>query len=182
MKASIDDDGYLKLDAQTFVQSLPDKVLRDLAKYALFDELVIKGIIGALVDGLMWDEDGEQPWWFASETFTRLRLQLLPLLPDVTAEAVRHMEVEAKRAKTEANRWHDAAWKLWHAFPDHSTRPEHPTWAYEHHATMTKEQAAEHLRAVEAKLAAERSELEQLRAEVGELRAKQSAFGEASHG
>lgn len=207
MKADIDKDGYLRVDAQSLVQAMPDKVLRDIAKYALFDELLLSAVVGALVDGLMWG-DGEEPWWFSSETFTKLRLQLLPLLPEITAEAVRHLEIQARRSNAEKNRWHDAAWKLWHAWPDRATRPEMNSWAYEHHETMTKEQAEGHLRGVEAKLAAERGELERLRvehdafyaategysegtpaetfermrAEISELRAKQAAFVEVSRG
>lgn len=149
MKADIDSDGYLRIDAQSLVQSFPDAVLRDVAKYALFNDLLLDGIVGALVDGHMWG-DGEEPWWFGSETFTKLRLRLLPLLPEITAEAVRHLERDARKERTERVRWHDAAWKLWHAWPDKATRPEHPSWAYEHQETMTKEQAEAHLRKVEA--------------------------------
>jgi hypothetical protein len=36
MKATIDNDGYLKLDASTLVESLPDDVKRTIAKYAVF--------------------------------------------------------------------------------------------------------------------------------------------------
>lgn len=152
MKTDIDKDGYLRIDAQSLVQSLPDRVLRDVAKYALFDELLLGAIVGALVDGTMWGDDCEEPWWFSSETFTKLRLQLLPLLPAITAEAVRHIERTARRATEEERRWRDAAWKLWHAWPDRSTRPEMPSWPYEYHETMTKEQAEAHLRGVEKKL------------------------------
>lgn len=179
MKAEIDKDGYLKIDAQSFVQSLPDAVLRDIAKYTLFNELLLTGILEGLVNGTMWGDDGE-PWWFDSGTFTKLRLQLLPLLPAITAEAVRYLEAEARRAKAEQARWNDAAWKLWHAWPDRDGRPEHPSYAYEHHQSMSKEAAEAYLRAVEATVAAERTELEQLRVEIAELRAKQAAFVDAS--
>jgi hypothetical protein len=180
MKCEVDKDGYLKIDAQSLVQSLPDDVLRTVAKYALFDELLIGGICEGLANGLMWSEDDEGAWWFCSETFTKLRLKLLPLLPEITAEAVRTLERDARREKAERQRWNDAAWKLWHAWPDRATRPEHPSWSYEHHETLTKEQAEAHLRGIEAKIAAERTELEQLRAEVASLRAKQAAFVEAA--
>lgn len=70
MKADIDKDGYLRIDAQSLVQSFPEPVLRDIAKYALFDKLLIDGILGALVDGQMWGDD-EQPWWFDQEAFSR---------------------------------------------------------------------------------------------------------------
>jgi hypothetical protein len=170
VKSEIDKDGCLRIDAQSLVQSFPDAVLRDLAKYALFDELLIAGILEGLVDGQMWQDEEQAPWWFTQETFTKLRLKLLPLLPEITAEAVRTLEADAKRARAEKNRWHDAAWKLWHAWPDKATRPEHPSWAYEHQETMTRETAEAHLRSVEAKIAEERTELERLRADVAAMR------------
>lgn len=182
MKADIDKDGYLRLDAQSLVQALPDKVLRDVAKYALFNTLLLDGVIGALVDGQMWGADEDPPWWFGSETFTALRLKLLPLLPDIMAEAVRHLEAEARKQRAERLRWHSAAWKLWHAWPDRATRPEHPAWQYEHHATMTKNEAKAYLDATEKRAADERDEIERLRERVRELEGKQAAFGAVSHG
>lgn len=180
MKASIDDNGYLKIDAQSLVQAMPEAVLRDIAKYALFNELLLTGILEALVDGQMWQGEEQPPWWFDQDTFTKLRLKLLPLLPEITAEAVRHIERRERQAKAEKDRWNAAAWKLWHAWPDRSTRPEMPSWAYEHHEAMTRDQAKAWLDGVEARQQAERTEIEQLRAEVADLRAQQAAGGEVA--
>lgn len=154
MKASIDKDGYLKLDAQTLIQMMPDDVKRAVAKYALFDELLLTGILQALVLGTMWHEDEEGPWWFGGDTFTKLRLQLLPLLPAITAEAVRHLEAEMRAARTERDRWRDACWKLQRSWPrERGQALPSVEVEYEYRRPMTAEQAAEYLRGVEKMLA-----------------------------
>lgn len=161
MKAEVK-DGRLCISAENAIRALDEKSLRELARYAVFQETLLDGVVGALVEGRMWGDDEEPAWWYGGDTFTKLRLKLLPLLPAVTAEAVREIERAARQAKENERRMHDGAWELWRAWPTRP-HPDAPGGEFRYQEPMTREQAAEHLRGVEAKLAAEKPEVERLR-------------------
>lgn len=162
MKATIDKDGRLCIDMSELVHAMAEPDRRTLAKYAVFEEVLLEGLIGALVDGHMWSEDDDGPWWHGGNTYTKLRLKLLPLLPEVTAEAVRHIEAEARRERASAVGWRDACFKLERLWRESEYPPERRENPYAD--PMTKEQAAAYLATVEAKLAAEQPEIDRLRA------------------
>lgn len=152
MKATIDKDGYLKLEAGSIIESLDEASLRAFAKYAVFQEHLLRGVADALVSGQMWEDDDEPPWWFGGDTLNNLRLKLLPLLPAITAEAVRHLERQTREAHAQANTWREACWALERDWPE--ARDMRRGIDGEYHRPLTREQAAEYLRNVEEKLAA----------------------------
>jgi len=161
VKATIDTDGNLKIEMQSIVESMSERDLRTLAKYAVFQEVLLKGVIDALVKNNMWTDDDEEPaWWFSSDTFNKMRLQLLPLLPEITVMAVQHLEREVRHAKGESNAWRDVCWKLerqWREsqYPPDSTRE---VCGRDYERPMTKEQVGAYLTELTTKLATEAKE------------------------
>jgi hypothetical protein len=150
MKAMIDGDGYLKIECGSIIESLSESDLRTFAKYAVFQDHLLRGVVDAIVDSNMWVDDDEGPWWFDSETFNRLRMKLIPLLPEIAAKAVQHLDVELRRARADAKEWREACWKLERDWPQEYRPPKPP----EYHQPLTKEQARAYLTALEAKLGA----------------------------
>lgn len=155
MKATIDQEGNLKIDMQAIIAALPESDLRMLAKYAVFQEHLLSGIIDALVDDQMWPDDAEGPWWFGGDTFTKLRLKLVALLPEITAQAVRHVELEMRRARQTSNEWREACFRLLREWPE-GPRPE--PWPYSNERSLTKDQAVVYLRDVEQRIVAEQTQ------------------------
>lgn len=152
MKATIDKDGKLTIDMSEVVESMSDEDKRTIAKYAVFNEVLLTGILEALVHGTMWLADEDGPWWFGGDTFNKLRLQLLPLLPDITAEAVRRIDAELRATGIERDRWRDACWALERDWPEGRRERK----LYEYRDPLTKEEAAAYLRELEQKLGANR--------------------------
>jgi hypothetical protein len=154
MKAAINAEGKLELDVGELVAGMSDADKRVVAKFACFDEVLIKGILEALVDGHMWSDETDGPWWHGGETYTKLRMQLLPLLPAITAEAVRHLEAEMRAARKERDAYRDACWRLqreWRQGDSGSFES-----VYEYRRPMSKEDAEAYLRGVEAEVEAGR--------------------------
>lgn len=151
MKATIDTDGYLKIECGSVIESLSVDDLRAFAKYAVFQEHLLRGVIDSLVSGQMWRDDEEPAWWFDAETTNKLRMRVLELLPEITVAAVMHIEQERRAAEADARQWQDACWNLERNWRESLYPPE---YRYEHKSPppMTKEQAAEYLRTVEKKI------------------------------
>lgn len=150
MKATIDGEGHLKIEVGSIIESLSESDLRTFAKYAVFQEHLLRGVVDALVHGSMWRDDDEPAWWFGGDTFNALRLRVLELLPESALEAVRHCEAEMRRARAERDAYRAACWALERDWPE--GRRELPKWD-PYKTPMTKEEAAAYLRAVENKLA-----------------------------
>jgi hypothetical protein len=156
VKATIDHEGYLKIEVGSIVESMSDADLRALAKYAVFQEVLLAGVVDALVDGHMWNDDPEPAWWMGGDTFNKLRMKLAPLLPDVACKAVQHLERETRQARAEARAWRDACWKLERDWPE--ARDLRRDYSGEYHRPMSKDEARAFLAAVEARITAEQSE------------------------
>ena len=153
MKITIDNEGNFKFAVEDVISSLPEADLRVLSKYAVFQQTLLEGVVDALVEDHMWvDDDGEQPWWWGGDTFNNLRMKLLPLLPEMTVKAVRHLERETRTARVERDEWRALCYALqrnWLECP--VTSP--PTWAHQH--PLTREEVLQLLERLTAKLAAE---------------------------
>ena len=154
MKATIDSDGYLKIEAGAIVESMSESDLRTFSKYAVFQEVVLNGIVDALVDGHMWNDDPEPAWWFGGDTFNKLRMKLVPLLPEITRKAVSYLEQELRRARSEMAAWRDASWKLEREWNESRSNDRWRTAGLDspYHKPMTQEEAGVYLREVESKL------------------------------
>ena len=149
MKADIDKDGYLRIDASSLVEAMPDDVIRTLSKYAVFQEKLLSGVVDALLDDHMWSDDEEGPWWHGGDTINKLRMRLLTRMPEITQKAAQHLEHELRNAKIEARTWREACWALERDWPE-GRREVKPWEQYER--KLTKEEAGAYLREVEKKL------------------------------
>lgn len=149
MKATIDDEGHLKIEVGSIIESLSEHDLRAFAKYAVFQEHLLRGVVDALAHGSMWVDDDEAPWWFGGDTFNELRLRVAELLPDIAREAVRHCEAEMRQARAERDTYREACWAFEREWPEGRRAPKRDPYA----KPMTKEEATAYLRAVEEKLA-----------------------------
>jgi hypothetical protein len=152
VKATIDSDGHLKIEVGSLIEALSDADLRTFAKYAVFQEHLLRGAIDALVSGQMWADDDDPPWWFDGDTFNALRLKLLPFLPEVMAEAVRHCDREMRQARIERDTWRETCWSMERDWPEGRREPK-PWQEREYAKPMTKAEAGALLRKVEAKIA-----------------------------
>jgi len=149
VKATIDSDGYLKIECVSIVEAMTEADIRTLAKYAVFQDVLLKGVVDALVDGHMWSDDPEPAWWMGGDTFNDLRMKLIQLLPEIAEKAVGHLECEMRRARADAAAWRDACWALqrdWPEGPRSNSRRD-----VERH--MTKEECRAYLAALEARSA-----------------------------
>ncbi len=150
MKAMIDSEGHLKIEVGSIIEALSEPDLRAFAKYAVFQEHLLRGVIDAMVTSNMWTDDAEAPWWFDSNTFNAMRMKLVALMPEITAQAVRHLECELRRAQADAKAWQDACWTLERDWPE--GRPIRRNHDHLYVTPMTKEQASAFLATVEAKV------------------------------
>ena len=48
MKATIDDEGYLKIEVGSIIESMSEADLRAFAKYAVFQQHLLRGVVDAL--------------------------------------------------------------------------------------------------------------------------------------
>jgi hypothetical protein len=146
MKASIDDEGHLKIEVGSIIESMSESDLRTFAKYAVFQQHLLRGVVDALVHGSMWRDDEEPAWWFGGDTFNELRLRVLALLPEIALEAVRHCEAEMRRARRERDAYRTACWALEQNWPEGRREP--PKWD-PYITPLTKTEAAAYIRAVD---------------------------------
>lgn len=156
MKVTIDDKGQLTLDCNELVESLDEKTLRTLSKFAVFQQTLLDGVVEALVDGQMFSNDEENAWWYGGDTFQKLRLKVLELLPAISAEAVRHLVADALASRKERDAWKDACWMLEREW-DENRRERERGYGYEYRRPMSKEDAAAYLQKLEERLAAEKA-------------------------
>lgn len=82
MKAKLE-NGQLTIDIHDLADSLPQEELERFAQHVVFNKKLFQGVIETLLQGCCWDGD-----WYIGELDQRLRLQLLPLMPDVMRELV----------------------------------------------------------------------------------------------
>jgi hypothetical protein len=143
MKATIDGEGHLKIEVGSIIESLSESDLRTFAKYAVFQQHLLRGVIDAMVDGSMWVDDEEPPWWFDSDTTNGLRMKLVALMPEVTAKAVQCLDTQMRRARADATYWRDACFALERDWPE--GRPARRTYDHLYVTPMTKEQVREYL-------------------------------------
>jgi hypothetical protein len=142
VKATIE-NGEICLDLQELVNSLSEEHLRELAQAAVFQESLLNGVCDALADSTMFDG-----WWWGGDTFDNLRAKLLPLMPDVMAEAIRRLTEQRDTARRRADAYRRALWELQRAWHD-AKRPRDVQVAdYLAPPPMTKEQAREYVEKV----------------------------------
>jgi len=82
MKAKLD-NRQLTIDVHDLADSLSQEELEIFAQHVVFNEKLFQGVIETLLQGCCWDGD-----WYIGEMDQRLRLKLLPLMPDVMRELV----------------------------------------------------------------------------------------------
>lgn len=151
MKAQIDSEGFLKIECASLVEALSEADLRVLAKYAVFQDVLLRGVVDALVDGHMWEDDPEPAWWMGGDTFNNLRLRLVPLLPEITIKAVQHLEAELRHAQNDAKEWRKACWGLQERWPRGTPTPEYES-SRPFRTPLSKEECAAYLTSLEESL------------------------------
>lgn len=167
MKAVINEKGELAIDMGEVMERLPDESKRTIAKYAVFEEVLLDGVIGALVDSAMWSSDDDGPWWHSTRTHERLRAKLLPLLPVVAAEAVRTIERDRRHTEASEKWYRDATRFLERRWPDRARLDEITAELKERrldYPLFTREDAAKYLAEVEQRVLAEKPEIDRLKA------------------
>ena len=79
-----------------------ESILKTLTKYAIFDELLLEGIVKWLVDDqIVWDSDDyKHSWWTASSgqsRMSRVRELLTPLVPEILQNEVKRTRESCER-------------------------------------------------------------------------------------
>lgn len=97
----VTDAGMLEVDVDRLLEELDDgSVARLLARSAAFRTELVARIVEHLRDG--WTDDGD--CWGNSDA-ERLRMLLVPHLPEAVAHLVRQLVDERDSAKVRADRW-----------------------------------------------------------------------------
>jgi hypothetical protein len=118
MSIEIDDMGYVKVHFRDHVLAgLTYEQKRDLGERLVYDSEMFSEIVADLAHGL------------ASPTFNsylhKARLELRGRMPEVARELITTLIHELEQAKLNVDRHESWAWKLYHAWPEHS-RGEQP--------------------------------------------------------
>jgi hypothetical protein len=150
-------EGNLVIELGALVESMGDKELAELAKTAIFEDHFLRGVCDALAKGEMFGGGEEPAWWWGGDMFTELRLRLRPLMPEITAAAVSHLEREMRQARAESAAWRNACWDLvrsWEAAARERTAiedgPRRRDYPWE--KALDQADAAQYLARLEAKL------------------------------
>lgn len=126
--------GTLEIDLSSLADALSDDARLNLIRYLCAEERLFVAVLEVVADGYYHQDDEEGSWSFSSEGTARLREKLLPLMPQAAAGIVREVLRQRDQAKLNERRSDKWAWKLFHAWPEHSIglRPQLPNdfeWA-----------------------------------------------------
>jgi hypothetical protein len=120
-------DRMLQIDLEELIDGLDDKGRQLLARYSVFEEALLSAIVDTVVTGSAFEEG-----WYIGEMDQRLRLKLLPLLPDAYQELVRKLLQQRDSAKAERQKALDQLERAARHWPREvqpnqctSTRPEY---------------------------------------------------------
>lgn len=127
--------GRISFEMSDLVDSLSQEDRRELARYVAADSTLFAAVLECVTSegrfGRFFTEDSDGDWWFDNKTLLELREKLIPLMPQVARGAVEEALRQRNVAKAEERRFHDWAWKLFHAWPEDrwQNRPRLPDYA-----------------------------------------------------
>ena len=106
-------DGSIIIAIEEIIQD--ESVLREIAKSALFDDLLLKAITDIAISGqVQWSED-EAPWWVCSSgysaRFERVRSAVASLANDAAASLVKDLSGIRDRLEKENRIFQHRAWR-----------------------------------------------------------------------
>lgn len=113
--------GVVSFDACEFVESLDIEAKRAIARAIIADEDMFSALADQVATGSFFDNDkhplcDDAGWWSIGDV-TKLRLKLLPLMPEVTRELVRQLVRDRKQALALKEQRDEEYWEMWHAWP-----------------------------------------------------------------
>lgn len=135
MKAKIE-NGKLTIDLPELLESLSEQERKEAARFLVAEPELFAAVLECVADesrfGHFFSDDPSGPWSFDTRCVLSLREKLMPLMPIIAREAVREALHQRDQAQADERRWHDWAWKLFHAWPKEEwhLRPKLPDWAY----------------------------------------------------
>lgn len=100
--------GEFCIDINDLISNLTPDQQRIVAQYECFNEVLQEALVGALVEGYVYD-DG---WFIGGETYDNLRKRLLPLAPLAIRKLLDSQVRKAEREETYKDRWRDLCWKM----------------------------------------------------------------------
>ncbi len=122
------------IDMDDFLAAMTDGQLREVAKSAVFQEVVLEGMAGALVDGYMWED-----WWWGGDTFDKLRIKVAPMMAAIAQKAISSLVHERDNAREKADGYQKLCWDMARKWREADYPPEYRYPAFQ--PSMTKDQA-----------------------------------------
>jgi hypothetical protein len=122
--------GALGIDLRNLVEELDESTKTELCRFLVADDRLFQNVLECVVGGDYNNDDPDGSWWFSPDRVAELRAKLLPQMPEVTSGLVRHLMYQRNHQETQANRFNNWAWQLYHAWPrDHlAARPVLPDY------------------------------------------------------
>jgi hypothetical protein len=139
MKATLK-DGNVSIDIHALVESLTDEDRELFAKYAVFSESLFTGVVNTLVTGVAWD-DG---WWMTGLD-QKLRVKLMPLMPQIVQELVSGLLEENARRISAIKKHEDVLSRLLRAWPREVKCPQEDSYVHQDCLTFTQADAEAYL-------------------------------------
>lgn len=126
------EQGELRIDVETLINSLAADGKKQIAKLIGADEEAWRQMAEALADPDGYF-NGDEMWWMGTDHLLSVRGKLIPLMPEQYQYAAREWQRQLDAAKADAKRYADWAWQMWHAHHGWQTDPvpwpELPPWA-----------------------------------------------------
>lgn len=112
-EVEINEKNQLAIPMYSIVNALSEDQRVTLFNWLAMDEYLIAGILHMLVDEWgYWD--GEYNWSLSRETASKLRQELIPVMPDIARELIKELlrkNIELETKIRSLDKW---AWDLWH--------------------------------------------------------------------
>ena len=164
--------GELKIDLLEILDHMTETQRRWLFRCEAFKEEAVKGVVDFLCDGMAYmnqddcivPEDGVeyQPdcWWVDQDTQIRMTEGIAPRLSEVAAELVATLKTELEHHKHCHHEYRRALWDLQRTWNDQEERYRNADVNVIGRKRMSKEEAAEWIQQLEAKLDSEERAVE----------------------
>jgi hypothetical protein len=105
-------DGKLTIDLQDLVRD--EIMLREIAKTALFEKLVLTALASMIVSGEIDWQDGESPWWMGSSdygpNFEEARVKLAELAPEGAQKLITELQRQRAVVVVQLQAYQSRAW------------------------------------------------------------------------
>mgnify|MGYP001561430512 FL=1 len=106
-------DGKLIVHLETIIRD--ETMLREIAKSAIFDELLLTAVISLIVSGEIDWQDGDCPWWIGSSDygprFKAMRVKVAALAEPGTQKLLAELRRQRDIVVAQSNVYQDRAWR-----------------------------------------------------------------------